>query len=160
MVVTPPPAVPAHPSTTPASPVAATSPKAGGTTTPAPAAAAPARPAKPAETATLLPSTPTPPEGSTLALVWKPTVDRLPDAPPPARDYDVIDAGVANNFAGRFVRVLTAGGKKVEGRIIRADATTLALRITQPGGSAELQVQRSVILEIQLPHQRQPAAGG
>ncbi|HSE13431.1 MAG TPA: hypothetical protein VLB69_12445 [Rudaea sp.] len=159
-VETPPPVVPAHAPTPPAPSVAATPPKTGGTPTPAPTTAASARPAKPAETATLLPSTPTPPEGSTLALVWKPTIDRLPDAPPPARDYDVIDAGAANNFTGRFVRVLTAGGKKVEGHIIRADATTLALRITQPGGSAELHVQRSVIVEIQLPHQRQPAAGG
>lgn len=157
MVVTPPPAAPARPSTPPAPSVAVTPAKPGASTTPAPTTTAP--PAKPADAATLLPSTPTPPEGSTLALVWKPTVDRLPDAPPPARDYDVIDAGAANNYAGRFVRVLTAGGKKVEGRIIHADATLLALRVTKPGGSAELQVQRSVIVEIQLPHQRQPAAG-
>jgi hypothetical protein len=135
---------------------AATAPaKSGGSNAPAPP------PARSTEVATLLPSTPTPPEGSTLALVWKPTVDRLPDAPPPARDYDVIESGSANAYAGRFVRVLTAGGKKVEGRIIGIgpDGTTIALRVNKPGGTAELQVQRSVIVEIQLPHQR-PAAGG
>jgi len=109
-----------------------------------------------------LPSIPAPPEGSTLALVWKPTVDRLPDAAPPARDYDLIEAGAANNYAGRFVRVLTSGGKKVEGHIIGLgpDGTTLALRVNKPGGSAELQVQRSVIVEIRLPHQKPAAAGG
>jgi hypothetical protein len=105
---------------------------------------------------------PAPPEGSTLALVWKPTVDRLPDAPPPTRDYDVIESGAVNNYAGRFVRVLTSGGKKVEGHIIGLgpDGTTLALRVNKPGGSAELQVQRSVIVEIRLPHQKPAAAGG
>ena len=89
-------------------------------------------------------------------------MDRLPEAPPPARDYDVIDAGAINNYAGRFVRVLTAGGKKVEGRVIGIgpDGTTIALRVNKPGGSAELQVQRSVIVEIRLPHQNPAATGG
>jgi hypothetical protein len=137
--------------------IAATPAKSIGTVPPAAAAPAPAKTGDPAG----LPSLPAPPEGSTLALVWKPTVDRLPDAPPPARDYDVIDSGAANNYAGRFVRVLTSGGKKVEGHIIGLgpDGTTLALRVTKPGGTAELQVQRSVIVEIRLPHQK-PAATG
>jgi hypothetical protein len=34
------------------------------------------------------------------------------------------------------------------------------LRVNQPGGIAELQVQRSVIVEIRLPHQKPAAAGG
>jgi len=157
VVVTSP--APARPATT-ATAAAATPAKSNGASA-APAAAAPAAPARTGD-AGGLPSTPVPPEGSTLALVWKPTVDRLPDAPPPARDYDLIEAGAANNYAGRFVRVLTSGGKKVEGHIIGLgpDGTTLALRVNKPGGSAELQVQRSVIVEIRLPHQKPAAAGG
>ena len=155
---TPPPAAAAH-AAPPAATVAATPAKpqgAGAAQTPTSA------PAKPAETASPLPSAPTPPEGSTLALVWKPEVDRLPETAPPVRDYDVIAFGAANTYAGRFVRVLTSGGKKVEGRIIgtSADGTTIALRVSKPGGTAELQVQRSVIVEIQMPHQRAPAASG
>jgi hypothetical protein len=150
---------PAGPSTTPTA-VAATPAKSNATTVP-PAASTSATPPK-ASDAAGLPSLPAPPEGSTLALVWKPTVDRLPDAPPPTRDYDVIESGAVNNYAGRFVRVLTSGGKKVEGHIIGLgpDGTTLALRVNKPGGSAELQVQRSVIVEIRLPHQKPAAAGG
>jgi hypothetical protein len=156
--VTAPPA-PARPITTPTA-VAGTTAKSNAVAV-SPAAVASATPAKSADAAGL-PSPPAPPEGSTLALVWKPTVDRLPDAPPPARDYDVIESGAVNNYAGRFVRVLTSGGKKVEGRILGLgpDGTTLALRVNKPGGSAELQVQRSVIVEIQLPHQKPAAAGG
>jgi len=172
---TPAPIVAKPPSVTPAAPapprvatttgaVVATPPakSSGAATTPAPAAmVAAATPAKPGDPAGL-PSTPAPPEGSTLALVWKPTVDRLPDAPPPARDYDIIEVSAANNYVGRFVRVLTSGGKKVEGHIIGIgpDGTTLALRVNKPGGSAELQVQRSVIVEIRLPHQKPAATGG
>jgi len=132
------------------------------TTTTVPAAAAAATPAKTGDSAGALPSTPTPPAGTTLALVWKPTVDRLPAAPPPARDYDIIEPGAVNSYAGRFVRVLTSGGKKVEGHIvgIGPDGTTIALRVNMPGGSAELQVQRSVIVEIRLPHQKPAATGG
>jgi hypothetical protein len=141
--------------------VVATPPAKSNATTTTPVAATAATPAKTGDPAGL-PSTPAPPEGSTLALVWKPTVDRLPDAPPPARDYDIIEQAAVNNYAGRFVRVLTAGGKKVEGHIIGIgpDGTTIALRVNMPGGSAELQVQRSVIVEIRLPHQKPAAAGG
>lgn len=156
---------PAHVATT-AGAIVATPPAKPGFTTAtisaaATTAAAATTPAKSGDTSGL-PSTPVPPEGSTLALVWKPTVDRLPEAPPPARDYDVIEAGAINNYAGRFVRVLTAGGKKVEGRVIGIgpDGTTIALRVNKPGGSAELQVQRSVIVEIRLPHQKPAASGG
>ena len=158
VVVASPPPAPVQPAAT-ATTAAATPAKSNGASA-APAATAPAAPAKVGDAG--LPSTPAPPEGSTLALVWKPTVDRLPDATPPARDYDLIEAGAANNYAGRFVRVLTSGGKKVEGHIIGLgpDGTTLALRVNKPGGSAELQVQRSVIVEIRLPHQKPAAAGG
>ena len=107
-----------------------------------------------------LPSTAAPAAGSTLALVWKPTVDRLPESPAPERDYDVIEYAAANSHGNRMVRVLTSGGKRVEGRIVSANDATLVLRVNRPGGSAELQVQRSVILEIQLLRPRSTADHG
>ena len=156
----PPAPAPARVATTTGAVVATPAAKSNATST-TPAATAAVTPAKTGDSAGL-PSTPAPAEGSTLALVWKPTIDRLPEAPPPARDYDIIEPGAINNYAGRFVRVLTAGGKKVEGHVIGIgpDGTTIALRVNKPGGSAELQVLRSVIVEIRLPHQKPAATGG
>ena len=70
------------------------------------------------------------------------------------RDYDVIEYAALGGYAGRTVRLLTTTGKKVEGRVIGVDNTAVGMRIQQPGGVAELQVPRSVIVEIQVPHAR------
>ena len=110
----------------------------------------------PAETA-LASGTP-PPPGSTLALVWKPSLERLPTAAPPPRDYDLLEYAALTSHTGRFIRLTTTTGKKVEGHIIGADAANLMLRVQQPGGAAELQIPRAVIVEIQLPHARAAAA--
>ena len=107
-----------------------------------------------------LPSIAAPAAGSTLALVWKPTVDRLPEVAVPERDYDVIDYAAVNTHGNRLVRVLTSGGKRVEGHIVSANEATLVLRVNRPGGSAELQVQRAVIVEIQLLRPRVAADHG
>jgi hypothetical protein len=134
--------VPAPPAV-PASPIAGNAPK-------------PASPDPNAPQA----SGPPPPEGSTLALVWKPEVDRLEAAPPAPRDYDVIEYSALSGYSGRFVRLLTTTGKKVEGRIIGVDSTAVGLRIQKAGGTAELQIPRSVIFEIRLPHRRNADSDG
>ncbi|HEY2397278.1 MAG TPA: hypothetical protein VGH81_15055 [Rudaea sp.] len=140
---------------------------------PAPAAAAPATSAaptlaKPVASAPVAPvtkpanpvanslgeSAPPPPPGSTLALVWKPSIDRLPPAAPATRDFDVIDFSALGSYSGRFVRLLTTTGKKVEGRIIGVDSTAVGVRVKKAGGTAELQIPRSIIHEIQLPHRQ------
>jgi hypothetical protein len=106
-------------------------------------------------------SGPPPPAGSTLALVWKPGVeDRLQAAAPAQRDYDVIEFSALSAYSGRFVRLLTTTGKKVEGRIIGVDSTSVGLRIKKSGGIAELQIPRSVIFEIQLPRARDADRNG
>jgi hypothetical protein len=141
-------AVPAQSSPTPAhAPVAATLP---------PQKATPKAVDPPADSA--LTSGPPPPAGSTLALVWKPSLERLPSAAPPPRDYDLIEYAALTSHTGRFIRLTTTTGKKVEGHIIGADATNLMLRVQQPGGAAELQIPRNVIVEIQLPHARASAS--
>jgi hypothetical protein len=131
--------------------------------TPAPPSTPPA-PAAVAEELASAPglgaSSPPPAPGSTLSLVWKPTVDRLEKQPPPPKDYDVVEYGALNGLAGRFVRLMTTTGRSVEGRIISADSTAVAVRIQRPGGSAELHVPRNVISEIQVPHARNRADEG
>ena len=128
---------------------------------PAPAAAVPEKATpKAAETpsGSALASGPPPAPGSTLALVWKPSLERLPSAAPPPRDYDVIEYAALASNTGRFIRLTTTTGKKVEGHIIGADAANLLLRIQQPGGAAELQIPRNVIVEIHLPRARTATA--
>lgn len=124
---------------------------------PKPIASAPAavvaKPANPGANG-LGESAPPPPAGSTLALVWKPSVERLPPTSPPARDFDVIDYSALGSYTGRFVRLLTTTGKKVEGRIIGVDSTAVGVRVKRAGGTAELQIPRSVISQIQLPHRQ------
>src|SRR5262249_44246769 len=111
--------------------------------------------AKPvADAGDLGPSGPAPPAGSTLALVWKPSVDRLQESAPPPRDYDIVDVAALGGYTGRYVRLLTKTGQRVEGRVIGIDNTAVGVRIQQPGGVAELQVPRNVIVEVQVPRQR------
>ena len=155
----PPPVMTAHPAAAapPARPTApATAPV---VPAPAPTASVTATPDKPArsvgeDASAALPSGPPPPPDSTLALVWKPTVDRLAQKAAPARDYDVVEVAALGGLVGRNVRLVTTTQKRVEGRVIGIDATAVALRIQNSGGTAELQVPRSVIVEVQLPRRR------
>ena len=149
----PPPAIAqAHPAPVPAVPATSPAPPLAKPIASAPAAVV----AKPADPGTngLGESAPPPPAGSTLALVWKPSIERLPPAAPPARDFDVIDYSALGSYTGRFVRLLTTTGKKVEGRIIGVDSTAVGVRVKRAGGTAELQIPRSVISQIQLPHRQ------
>jgi len=149
----PPPAVAqAHPAPAPAVPATSPAPPLAKPIASAPAAVV-AKPANPG-TNGLGESAPPPPAGSTLALVWKPSIERLPPAAPPARDFDVIDYSALGSYTGRFVRLLTTTGKKVEGRIIGVDSTAVGVRVKRAGGTAELQIPRSVISQIQLPHRQ------
>jgi hypothetical protein len=149
--------VPARPASGVTSPPVANAPL------PTPAAPAAATGPKPpgADPAGGQASGPPPEAGSTLALVWKPGEEDRLQAPPPApRDYDVIEFSALSSYSGRFVRVLTTTGKKVEGRIIGVDSTSVGLRIQKAGGTAELQIPRSVIFEIRLPHRRDADSNG
>ena len=149
----PPPVVAqAHPAPAPAVPATSPAPPLAKPIASAPAAVV-AKPADPGSNG-LGESAPPPPAGSTLALVWKPSIERLPPAAPPARDFDVIDYSALGSYTGRFVRLLTTTGKKVEGRIIGVDSTAVGVRVKRAGGTAELQIPRSVISQIQLPHRQ------
>jgi hypothetical protein len=104
-----------------------------------------------------LPSAPPPPAGSTLALVWKPTIERLA-TPPVYHDYDVIEFARLREQQGRRVRLITQGGKKVEGYVIAADDLGVELRINGVGGDAQFVVPKTRIQEVQLLHRPLPPA--
>lgn len=101
----------------------------------------------------LTPSAPPPPPGSTLALVWEgPKIDRLPPAPEKPRDYDVIEYAAIGAHLGKFVRVITDGGKNVDGYVVGVDETGVEVRVNGIGGSAQFVIPKLRILQIQLPH--------
>jgi hypothetical protein len=108
-----------------------------------------------------LPSQPPPAEGSTLALVWKPTIERLPAAAPERHDYDVVEFASLKGYNGRYVRLITEGGKKVEGYVVTADESDVQLRVSgsvSGGGDALFTVPKARIQQIQLVRRSLPPA--
>jgi hypothetical protein len=103
-----------------------------------------------------LPSSPAPPPGSTLALVWKPTIERLATPAPEYRDYDIIEYARLRDEQGRRVRLITEGGKKVEGYVIAADDLGVEIRVNGGGGGAQFVVPKTRIREVQLMHRLLP----
>lgn len=133
-------------------------PVAGSSATPA--TPAPAAAGQPAPGPDLAPSSaPPPPSGNTaLSLVWKPTFERLPPPPPERHDFDPIDfAGLRNN-TGRYVRLITESGKKVEGYVVSADDNEVDLRISSGGGTAHFVVQKARIQQVLVARFGQPPA--
>ena len=103
-------------------------------------------------------STPPPSGSSALALVWKPTFERLPPPPPERRDFDAIDFAGLRNQTGRFVRLITESGKKVEGYVVSADDNEVDLRIKEGGGSAHFVVQKAHVQQVLVARAGQPPA--
>lgn len=98
----------------------------------------------------VVPSSPRPPPGSTLALVWKPTIEQLPAPTPLKRDYQVIGFDQLQHEIGRRIRLITAGDNRVEGRVLRVDSTEVRLLVQRGGGDAKFDVARSRIRQIEL----------
>ncbi len=114
-------------------------------------------PVKGSQTDTPYASGPAPPPNSTLALVWKPTIERLPPPTPPKTDFDVIDYGTLQNLSGRRVRLITDGDKRIEGYVMEADAGSVRLRVGRSDGDAQFDVPKKRIREVQLLHRSPPA---
>jgi hypothetical protein len=92
------------------------------------------------------PSAPPPPPGSTAALVWgAPTIERLPEKPAAAPKYVTVSPTSLGAHVGARVRLLTAGGKTVEGRLRRLDGNDVVLLVVRDGGSAEMRLPRAGI---------------
>jgi hypothetical protein len=120
----------------------------------------PPKPSKVPGSPDFQPSTPRP-EGdtSTLALVWKPTIERLAAAAPEQHNYDVIDYARLKDALGRHVRLITDGGKKLEGDVVSADDTGVALRMTgRVGGDLQYVIPKARIQQIQLFRRPSPPA--
>jgi hypothetical protein len=107
-----------------------------------------------------LPSTPRPEGEGTLALVWKPTVERLGAAAPEPHNYDVIDYVRLKDELGRRVRLITDGGKKLEGFVLSVDDSGVALRISggTVGGDLQYVIPKARIQQIQLFRRPSPPA--
>ncbi len=118
----------------------------------------PPKPMSSRTTPDFLPSSPAPPPGSTLALVWKPTIERLATPAPEYRDYDIIEYARLRDEQGRRVRLITEGGKKVEGYVVAADDLGVEIRVNGGGGGAQFVVPKTRIHEVQLMHRLLPPA--
>ena len=93
------------------------------------------------------------PANSTQALVWKPgVIEPLPDAAPLKKDYSVVDFSSLPQLSGRHVRLITVGGKQIEGFVASADDHRLQLRIERGGGSALIAINRDDVSQVQLLH--------
>lgn len=91
------------------------------------------------------------PSTSTQALIWKPgIVEELPETAPLKKDYSVVDFSSLPQLSGRHVRLITLGGKQIEGFVASADDHRLQLRIERDGGNALIAVSRDGISQIQL----------
>ncbi len=115
----------------------------------APAASSPPKPV-PTIDATASSAAPT---TSTQALIWKPgIVEELPEATSLQKDYSVVEFSSLPQLAGRHIRLITIGGKQIEGFVASADERRLQLRIERGGGHALIAINRDGISQIQLLH--------
>lgn len=96
-------------------------------------------------------SAPPPPKDSTLALVWRPgVIERLETREVEARDYEIVAANSLAQYTGRRLRLLTQGGKLVDGRLIAVEPGRALLSVRVGGGNAEIGVAISNIREARL----------
>ncbi len=92
-----------------------------------------------------------PPENSTLALVWKPgVVERIAPREAPTPDYDVVAVTSLASHAGRRVRLLTAGGRLVDGELLRIEDGQAVVEVRLPRGKAEIMVALANVREARL----------
>lgn len=97
-------------------------------------------------------SAPRPPEGSTLAMVWREgVVERLAPRTQQGPDHDVVPVGSLGQRVGQRVRLVTRGGKVIEGRVREVDAVRVLLAVRVDGGEAAMAVPMSNVREARVP---------
>lgn len=93
------------------------------------------------------------PANATQALIWKPgVIEELPQAAPSRRDYSIVDYSALPQLSGRHVRLITLGGKHIEGFLVSADSHGLQLRIERGGGDALIAINHVSVVQVQLLH--------
>ena len=96
-------------------------------------------------------SAPPPPADSIAALVWRaPTIERLPPKVAAASEYVSIPAGSLGAAIGSRVRLTTAGGKRVEGRVRTIDGGDVVVMIVRDGGTAEMRIPWTSIRDAKV----------
>jgi hypothetical protein len=96
-------------------------------------------------------SAPPPPADSTAALVWRaPTIERLPEKTAAVSDYVSIPVTSLSAYRGARVRLLTAGGKLVEGRVQQFDGVDVVMLVVRDGGSAEMRIPQAGIRDVKV----------
>ena len=96
-------------------------------------------------------SAPPPLADTTAALVWRaPTIERLPEKPTSVSDFVSIPVASLGAYRGARVRLLTAGGKLVEGRVQQLDGTDVVMLVLRDGGSAEMRIPQAGIRDVKV----------
>ena len=117
-----------------------------------PLAALPKREAKSTLPPSLGASEEMPPPGSLLASIWKPSVlETLPEEAP-ERNYDIVEWARVGSLVGRYVQVITEGGKKIAGLVLGVDDAGVKLQVNREGGNITFVVSKTRVQEIRLPH--------
>jgi hypothetical protein len=117
-----------------------------------PLAAPPKREVKSTLPPSLSASEEMPPAGSLLASIWKPSVlETLPEETS-GRNYDIVEYARVGALVGRYVQVITEGGKKIGGLVLGADDTGVKLQVNREGGNITFVVNKTRVQEIRLPH--------
>lgn len=107
--------------------------------------------AAPAPVETTVASSEPPPPGSTLALVWKPgEIQRLPPAEARKPTHAVIPTSQLSAHIGQRIRLLTEGGREVDGELKSVSATEVILMVEARSGRAELSVPMTKVREARL----------
>ena len=69
-----------------------------------------------------------------------PTIERLPERTAQLSSYVAIAPSSLGANIGARVRLLTAGGKRVEGRLKRLEGGDVIVVVLRDGGSAEMRI--------------------
>ncbi|HJT96977.1 MAG TPA: hypothetical protein VJ696_01565 [Rhodanobacteraceae bacterium] len=106
----------------------------------------------PREAAEAIPaSAPPPPAGSTAALVWRaPTIERLAERAEIPSAYVPVPVSSIGAYRGTRVRLVTAGGKHVEGRVQAIEGSEVVMRVFRNGGSADLRIPAAAIRDVKV----------
>lgn len=102
-------------------------------------------------------SAPPPPADSIAALVWRaPTIERLPERTNLPSSYVSVPTGTLGAHVGSRVRLLTAGGKLVEGRLQQMDGADVVVLILRDGGSAQMRIPQAGIRDAMVRRSSSP----
>jgi hypothetical protein len=96
-------------------------------------------------------SAPAPAADSIAALVWRPpTIERLPEKGASTSEYVSIPATSLGAYRGARVRLLTAGGKIVDGRVQQVEGADVVIQIRRDGGVAQVRIPQSGIRDARI----------